>query len=340
MKNGIRLLLPVITVILSLINVAAQDTLKLSNGDQLHGEIKSLNKSVLSIETDYSDADFKVEWKDVTEISSGRKFNIFLSSKEKIYTSFGVSAVPGMAILLPDGGGRREVKLDQIVIIDPIKDTFKDRFNASISAGFTLTKANNSKQFTSRATASYHTKSWHLSGNYNNTRSEQDNVEPIRRTDGSINFNYLFYKNWFASFSNDFLSNTEQQIDLRSTQTFAVGNLLVRNNKLYLSSSAGLTFNRENYANEADVINTTEGFLGAEFNAYDIGDLNFLTKLSYYPSITEKNRNRVNFSVDVKYDFPYDIFIKLGYTLNYDSQPPNEGANQDYVFQTTLGWEF
>jgi len=339
MKNAIRLLILSITVILPITYATAQDTLKLKNGDVLHGEIKSLNKSVLTIGTDYSDSDFKVEWKNVTEIGSARKFNIFLSSREKIYASLRSSANTGL-VILSNSDGSREVKLDEIVIIDPIKDTFKDRFNTSISAGFTITKANNSKQFTSRATASYHTRNWHLSGNYNDNRSEQDNVEPIRRTDGSLNFNYLFYKNWFAAFSNDFLSNTEQQINLRSTQTFSVGNLLVRNNKLYLSGSAGLTFNREDYANEAEIINTKEGFLGAEFNAYDIGDLSFLTKLSYYPSFTEKNRNRVNFSVDVKYDFPLDFFLKLGYTLNYDSRPPNEGANQDFVFQTTLGWEF
>lgn len=340
MKNSITLLLFGIMVIQSISTVVAQDTLKLSNGDALHGEIKSLNKSVLVIETDYSDADFKIEWKDVSEISSVRMFNIFLSSKEKFYTSFHSSTETGSVVLSPEGGGSREVKLNDIVIIDPIKESFVDRFKASISSGFTVTKANNSRQFSSRATASYHTRSWHLSGNINDTRSEQDEVEPIRRTDGSVNFNYLFYKNWFTAFNYDFLSNTEQQIKLRSTQTFAIGNLMVRNNKLYLSGSAGITFNRENYYDEAEILNTREGFLGAEFNAYDIGDLSFLTKLGYYPSFTEKNRHRVNFSTDVKYDFPLDFFIKLGYTLNFDSQPPNDGAHQDYVFQTTLGWEF
>ncbi len=338
MKNGIRLLLLGVMVILSA-RVAAQDTLTLKNGDKLNGEIKSLNKSVLTIETDYSDSDFKVEWEHVAAINSIRKYNIFLSSKEKFYASFSDSTATGFAFLEHDGIISK-VKLNEIVIIDPIKDSFVDRFNASISSGLTLTKANNSKQFSSRATISYHTINWHLGGSFNDTRNEQDDVEPIRRTDGSVNFYYLLYKNWFGAVNYDFLSNTEQQIKLRGTQTLAIGNLIVRNNRLYLSGSAGVTFNRENYYNEAEILNTKEGFMGVEFNAYDIGDLNFLTKLSYYPSFTESNRNRVNFSVDFKYDFPLDFFIKLGYTLNFDSKPPNNGARQDYVFQTTLGWEF
>jgi len=119
---------------------------------------------VLTIGTNYSDSDSKVEWKNVTVISSVRKFNIYLSSREKIFTALSASGNAGFAIL-SDGAGNREVKLDEILIIDPIHDTSKDRFNASISAGFTVTKANNSKQFTSRATASYHTRNWNLRSN-------------------------------------------------------------------------------------------------------------------------------------------------------------------------------
>ncbi len=318
----------------------AQDTLKLKNGDEIHGEIKSLNKSVVVIETPYSDADFTIEWEDVVGISGVRQFTIFFSSREKLYASFHFSNVPGTAVLITDTGQRREVNLNEIVIIQPIQDSFADRFNASISAGLSVTKASNAKQFSTRATMSYRTKVWNLGANYNDTRSEQDEVDPIRRTDGSISFKYLFYKNWFGALQGDFLSNTEQQISLRSTQTMAIGNMIVRNNKLYLTGSFGMTFNREDYSNEEEIFTTREGFLGTEFNAFNMGDLSLLTKLSYYPSFTEKHRHRVNFSFDVKYEFPLEFFIKLGYTLNFDSQPPNDGAPKDYVFQTTLGWEF
>lgn len=339
MKNCIRLTL-LATLMMFSIRSAAQDTLRLKNGDILHGEIKSLNKSVLLVETPYSDSDFKVEWTDVVEINSPRKFTIFLSTREKIFGSARTAEQPGQIALLLDDGTRRIVDLNTIVIIDPHKDSFKNRFKASISSGLNITKANNSKQFSTRATASYTTQNWNLSGNFNNTQTEQDSVEAIRRVDGSLNFNYLFYKNWFAAYHYDFLSNTEQQIDLRGTHTLAMGNLIIRNNKMYLSGSGGITFNREKYFNELEELHTTEGFLGVEYNAYDVGDLNLHTKFSYYPSFSEANRKRINFSFDVKYEFPLDFFVKFGYTLNYDSKPPNGGAENDYVFQTTLGWEF
>ena len=98
--------------------------------------------------------------------------------------------------------------------------------------------------------------------------------------------------------------------------------------------------NRENYNTETQINYTQEGYFGVEFNAYDIGDLSFLTKLNYYPSLSESNRKRLTLSADLKYDFLNDFFKKVGYTMNYDSKPPNEGTQLDYIFQTTLGWEF
>jgi hypothetical protein len=86
--------------------------------------------------------------------------------------------------------------------------------------------------------------------------------------------------------------------------------------------------------NRSDV----EANIGTELNMFDMGDLNLLTTLSVYKSINEGNRKRADFKFDIKYDLPLDFFIKLGYTLNYDSQPVEGASNNDYVFQTTFGW--
>lgn len=153
MKTTVRLIVSGILIALS-VSASAQDTLRLSNGDLLHGEIKSLNKSVVTIETGYSDDDFKVEWEGVVEISSPRKFTLFLSSKERVFASLRPGEEPGQLTLILDDGTRRLVSLKHIVIIDPIKVSFKNRFNASISSGLSIAKANNSKQFSTRATAS------------------------------------------------------------------------------------------------------------------------------------------------------------------------------------------
>jgi hypothetical protein len=50
----------------------------LKNGNIIVGEFKDMDKGVLTIETDYSDSDFKIEWEGIKEIYSKTKFLITL----------------------------------------------------------------------------------------------------------------------------------------------------------------------------------------------------------------------------------------------------------------------
>ena len=107
-----------------------------------------------------------------------------------------------------------------------------------------------------------------------------------------------------------------------------------------LGLAGGLAWSYEKYSDELnDTRNSAEAFIAAEYKIFDLGDLELGTKLFAFPSLTEVGRFRSDFNINVKYDLPLDIFIKLNYTLNYDNQPAIGAPDNDYVFQTTLGWE-
>ena len=53
---------------------AAKDVVVTTSGDRLVGEIKSVEEDVLTLETDYSDADFKIKWEKIASIESDRQF--------------------------------------------------------------------------------------------------------------------------------------------------------------------------------------------------------------------------------------------------------------------------
>ena len=54
------------SLFLTLSNLFAQtDTLIFKNGNMVVGEIKSMSRGVIQIETDYSDSDFMIEWEKV-----------------------------------------------------------------------------------------------------------------------------------------------------------------------------------------------------------------------------------------------------------------------------------
>ena len=52
----------------------AKDVVVTTSGDRLVGEIKSVEKDVLTLSTDYSDADFKIKWEKIASIESERQF--------------------------------------------------------------------------------------------------------------------------------------------------------------------------------------------------------------------------------------------------------------------------
>ena len=55
---------------------AATDVVTMITGEKIVGEIKKVEKDVLTIETTYSDSDFKIEWDQIASIESDRQFLI------------------------------------------------------------------------------------------------------------------------------------------------------------------------------------------------------------------------------------------------------------------------
>lgn len=198
---------------------------------------------------------------------------------------------------------------------------------------------------------------WSADLYYNTLITTQDDVSDIQRNDAGLGFRYFLPRDWNLGADIDFLSNTEQSLDLRTTGKIGLGKFLQRTNSLYWNVTAGVAFTAETYApvfDPEDGTSTTapsrtslEGFIGTELNMYDIGDLNLLTTLVLYPTIisddsVEPGRIRTDFRFDAKYDdfIIDDLYIRAGFTLNYDNRPVEAGKEVDYIFTTGFGWSW
>ena len=65
----------------------SNDSIQLTNGDILVGEIKKMDKSVLILKTKYSDSDFKIKWHKVKTIKSNRYFIIAMEDGDRFNSS-------------------------------------------------------------------------------------------------------------------------------------------------------------------------------------------------------------------------------------------------------------
>lgn len=335
---------------------AQNDTLYLNNGDFIVGDLKSMDRGVLIIAPSYSDEDFKITWEDIKEVNAVQRYLITLSDGRRINGTFRSEGV-GKIFITNENGEDLTVDQNEVVNIKNVDSGFLSRLSANIDFGLSLTKANNQKQLNGNLRMSYLEDRWSADLYYNTLLTTQDNVADIQRNDAGIGYRYFLPADWNLGADIDFLSNTEQSLDLRATGKLGIGNFLKRSNSMYWLVTAGVAYTSETYSpvlNPDDGSFTTapsrssvEGFFGTELNLYDIGDLNLMTALVIYPTIVsdesvEPGRVRTDFRFDAKYDdiFIDDFYVRAGFTLNYDNRPVEAGKDVDYIFTTGFGWQW
>jgi hypothetical protein len=339
MKNLLTGLGIMCFTVLQLQSKAQSDSLLFATGKYLVGEIKAMERGVLTMETPFSKSDFQVKWEEVTEIYTKSTMIISTTGGLRHYGSM-QSDSAGRVVINSKYEGLVSFALMDIVYIKPIDKTFLDRINASIDLGYTRTKARNQRQFTIRSRVGYIAERYTVEGSFNSLSSAQDEAEDIDRTDANFTYIYILRKDYFAVGRLDFLQNTEQLLSLRSNYKIGGGKFLFRKNSLYWNVSLGISLNNENFVGIEDDRQGTEAWFGTEVNLFNIGDLSFFTNVFIYPSITEDGRLRIDYKTDLKYDLPLDFYIKTGLTLNYDNQAVQNAAQIDYVWQTTFGWSW
>ncbi|TNF41605.1 MAG: DUF481 domain-containing protein [Cytophagales bacterium] len=335
---------------------AQTDTLILKNKDKIIGEIKSMDKGVMVFETDYSNSDFKIDWKKVSQVFSQTKFLITLSDGMRyngMVNSLNDSlvmitpSIPEKILDLKKKKNNQDtlslqpvpVSINSIVYLNALDEGFWSRLSLFFDVGTTLTKANDLRQFTFNMGTGYLADRWKVNFTLNNLRSSQNGTEPIVRNELTLAYNYFLQKDWYLLYNLNILSNTEQLLDFRNSNMVGLGKYLIHTNKVYLGFQGGVNLNSEKFATEPNSSRTAEGFIGAGYNIYDIGDLDLLTSIMVYPSISTKDRIRSDLKFDIRYEFKFDLYFKVGTTLNYDNQPVEGASTLDYIFQTTIGWK-
>lgn len=336
MKFGLAIAL---ALLLSIGVYGQTDSLTLKNGDVLVGEIKELTTGVVTMETSYSDKDFQIEFNKVVRIHMKRKSLVILAGGER---RFGLiqSRQDGEVTITGDDGTSETVDMEKLVGLQEVYDNFWKRFRGEIDLGLTLTKANSNRQFTIGGYTDYTGEKWMLEGGINLLQSTQDDAEKVRRTDAHIELIRLLPKNWYLLGDISYLRNTEQLLDGRTSFSLGFGKYLVSTNKMYLGLSSGFTYNIEDYVDESLNKSSSEFFVSTTLELFDFEDIDLRTGLKVYPSLSESGRVRADYDFTMKYDLPLDLFIKLGFILNYDNQPAVNGSQTDYVIISGFGWDF
>lgn len=318
---------------------AQNDTLWVKNGNVLYGEIKELNSGVLTMETPYSDDDFSIDYDNVTKLVLERRCIIILVGGERLF-GFLRSQEEGKVTVYSTEGTRTGLDLNNVTTIKVIKKKWIKRISGYIDVGFNLTKANNQRQLNIDGGVSYNGFKWFTNAKISSLFANQDNVELTERTSIDIQVNRLVSDKWYILASGSFLSNTEQDLQGRYSGKLGAGRFLSITDKLLWGLGTGLNFNIENYDDSSLNKESMELFISSRFNMFDFKDLSLDTNVDIYPSLSERGRIRVDYNLNLKYDLPYDFYIKTSFQFNYDNQPPDTASQFDYILTSGFGWSF
>lgn len=317
---------------------AQKDSLILKNGNVIVGVIKSLDKDVLVVGTDYSSSDFTIVWSGIKEIYCSTSLRIKLKDGQCIDGTF--RSADGGAKLIITGieGQQTETTPENVVSVEGIKSTFWSRTHASVDLGLSITRANNLVQYNMRSTVGYVADKWFTEIYYDDLRSKQDSVAQIKRTASGASFTYFLPRDWYSNAALTTLANTEQSLKMRFSAKAGIGKYIVSTARSRVGLGLGLSVSDETFTNGTPKRTSLEGYVGTEVNLIDLGDFSLFNTLYVYPSFTESGRWRTDFKLDAKYNLPLDVYLKFGVTVNYDNMPAEAGKETDYIYVFSVGW--
>ena len=316
------------------------DTIITADNTVLTGEIKSMEKGVLVMETSFSDKDFQIEWLKIKQLVSSREFSFVLFDGTRLHGPVSMDSSAFYTVIYDKIKGPFYVQPSKIVYLKHVKSgKLLDVISLALDVGYSYTRANHLNQLNGSIKGDYYSQFWGVTLLSNTVQSNQDNIDPTKRTNAELGFRLFMAKDYFASLNADFNNNSEQQLKLRSNYNLAFGKFFIHTNRIYFNASLGFAINREIYDNENDNRNSTESIFSIQFNLFDIGDLNLFTDASLYPSLTDNYRLRSSVNFSLKYDLPRDFYLKTSIDFKYDTKPIEGVAPEDYVFTAGVGWE-
>lgn len=318
------------------------DVIYMRNGDRVTCEIKRLERGQLQVSTDGMGT-VHIEWDDIAQIVSKETYIVELADGERVQGTLTMPFDDGTLLVTGEEDSRRLAMID-IVWLDPLKldSNVLKRWDGSISAGFDTRKADDITSLTAAFDARRRTEKFQLDldGSWY-SRSQDEAEDTIRATFGAVYRRLLPERRYWALIGS-LERNDELGIDLRTLGGAGFGRFLQQTGHHLWAATAGVVVNREQRAGSESSETNIEALLSTdfEFYTYDTPKTTFGTSLALFPSLTESGRMRANLDVYLRRELITDLFLELSLYDTWDSEPPEEGEENDYGIVTSLGYSF
>jgi hypothetical protein len=231
-----------------------------------------------------------------------------------------------------------------VVDIHQLGKTFTKRLRGDADLGLSFAKSNSQKNLTLQTDLGYQSVQYlftlNTSSQFATQQQTNDTNETSVKTSG---FKQLRDSNWYGGGIGNFLSSSEQQIDIRSTIGAAIARRQIFTNKTHLNFIGGLAFTNEKdsgISSSPSRNNALDGALSMQYSTFRFDSMTFNTSVWTYPSITSAGRVRMTLNQDIFYKFLSDFYVRVSFYDNYDNRPVVGTPSNNLGATTTFGWSF
>jgi hypothetical protein len=337
-KSSILLALAAIFISCNL-QAAKIDTIYFQNGDRITAEVKSLANNQLKLST-ADGGTINVEWNKVDSVKILTNMRIVLSNGTIMYGKILTAGELGKCYVWSSSDEPLLIDLIRIVLLSPLEDKFMNRLSGTLSSGFSYVKSTSVMQMNFDASVKYQAERNQIELSYSGLFSKDSTAGYNQNQNGGAQLIRILPKNWFLLSDLVLESNSEQDLDLRTSLTLGGGNAFIRTNASTLYAALGLQGNREISVGEAQF--NLEAVISTKYSVfiYDDPEVSFNFTGLLIPSLTTLGRVRTNIDSNLKWEVFTDFFLKWTFFYNFDSQPLSETAERNDWAVTLIGLEY
>jgi uncharacterized protein DUF481 len=317
------------------------DIVIFKNGDKLTGEIKSLQRGRLNLNTDATGT-IGIEWDKIAKITSKQNVQVETSSGARYFGHLS-SPEKNSRVVVETADGPQMLDAARVVMMTPIESKGRNAFDIDMFVGYNFAKAGGVKQATIGADVKYRTRLRILAVAASTTVNDSSEQDASKRSNVGLDYRRLWQKRWFVDGNLNLDQNDELGLNLRTSVGGGGGRYLIQSDHVLLSVQAGLQVSRENLIAEQEDTDSVEATFGFDWDwfRFDAPELDWSTSFKLYPNLSDWGRVRAELDTNVKWELINNL--KWGFAIysSYDNQPQSGvGETSDYGINTTLTYDF
>jgi len=317
------------------------DIVIFNNGDKLTGEVKSLKRGQLNLNTEATGT-IGIEWDKISNVVTNQRIQVETTDGTRYFGTLTSSKKSSRIIVVTDDGPQT-LDAARVIVMTPIEGGGIHALDVDLSVGYNFAKAGGVKQVTLGVNMDYRSLIRIESLRFSTIISDSNTQDASKRMNLGLRHTRLWNRRWFSNSSLTFDQNDELGLNLRTSLGAGGGRYLVQSNTMLLSLEGSLQFSRENLVAEDDDTDSLEANFAANWDwfLFEDPELDWSTRLQIIPSLTERGRVRGELDTTLQWELFGDLKWAISLYASWDNQPQSDvGATSDYGVNTTLVYDF